>query len=108
MHRVKNRNGPVQHPQGTLHLGGKIYMARRVDDVYFMVFPVSGGSRALDRNPPLLLLLHPVHGSFAVINLAYAVAFARVKENAFSGSGFTGINVRHDADIPHSVQHGSF
>jgi hypothetical protein len=35
------------------------------------------------------------------------MAFACVKENPFSSSGLTGINMGHNADISHILQHSA-
>jgi hypothetical protein len=106
VHRVKNRDGPVQYTQGTLYLCGKINMTRSVNNIDLVVSPISCSRRALYRYSPFLFLFHPVHDRFTVIHLANAVALSGVKENTFSSSGFTGINMRHYADIPHGSQHG--
>jgi len=65
--------------------------------------PKGGGSGALYGNSPFLLLLHPVHDGFTVVNFTNAVAFAGIVEDPFCGGSFTGVNMRHDAYIPHGI-----
>jgi hypothetical protein len=105
VHRVKNRNGAVKHAQRTLDFRSKINMTRSVNNVNLTAFPVSGSRRALDCNSAFLLLFHPVHNSFAVIDFAYTVAFSGVKENPLGSGSFSGVNMSHDADITHCTQH---
>src|SRR5436309_16000514 len=62
--------------------------------------PETGRRGAGDRDAPLLLLLHPVHRRRALVHLADFVRDARVIKDTFRGGGLTGIDVRHDADIP--------
>jgi hypothetical protein len=52
----------------------------------------------------LLLLDHPVHGRSAVVHLTDLVADAGVEEDALGGRGLTGIDVRHDADVPSAIE----
>ena len=65
--------------------------------------PLGRRGRGRDRDATLLLLLHPVHGGRTVVHLTQLVGAAGVIENAFSGSGLPGIDVGHDADIPHPL-----
>jgi hypothetical protein len=83
-------------------------MAGGIYDIDLMIFPVSRRRRALNGNSPLLLLLHPVHNRFAVVNFAYAVAFAGIKEDTFGGGCLTGVYVGHNTDIPHGSKHCPF
>ena len=53
-----------------------------------------------NRDTTLLLLLHPVHNGGAVMYLTELVRHPGVKQDALGGRGFTGIDVRHDADVP--------
>jgi hypothetical protein len=57
----------------------------------------SGGS---DRNTPLLLLLHPVHGSRTVVYLTQFVRNTGVKKNTLGSSRFSRIDVRGNTDVP--------
>ena len=115
---IQNTNSAVQNGQRTLNLDREINVAGCVDDVKaeFCFFfrramlsrwrgaiigpePHAGGCRRSNCNTPLLLLLHPVHGSITIMHFTNLVRPAGVIENTFSSSCFTCINVRHDAEI---------
>ena len=74
-------------------------MARRIDDVDTMIFPVAGRCSRRDRDTALLLLDHPVHRGCAIVDFADLVVDARVEEDTFRCRRLTGIDVCHDADI---------
>ena len=100
VHGVKHRDRAIQHAQRALHLGREIDVAGRINNVDANVAPGAGGRRGRNRDAALLLLLHPVHGGSAFMDLSDAVRAARIKQDALRRSGLTGIDVRHDADIP--------
>ena len=100
MHRVKHCNCAIEHAQRAFDFSGEVDVARRIDDVDALVAPGAGGRRRRDRDAALLLLRHPIHRRRAFMDLANAVRAARVKQHALRGRGLTGIDVRHDADIP--------
>src|SRR5205823_5282181 len=70
---VEHRDGTVEDAQRALHLDGEVDVARGVDDVDGVVDavdrPVTGGRGRRDGDAALLLLLHPVHGGSAVMDL---------------------------------------
>ena len=103
-HGAERRNGAVQHTKRTLHLGGEVHVARGVDHVdlvgLVLVVPEGGGSSRSDGDTALLLLNHPVHRRSAFVNLADLVGLTGVEKDTLGGSGFTGIDVSHDTDIP--------
>ena len=103
-HRAEQGDGPVEHPQGTLHLHGEVHVPGRVYDVDAMIVPFAGRSRRRDGDAPLLLLGHPVHHRGAVVHLADLVGAARVVEDPLGGGGLAGIDVSHDADVAHHRQ----
>ena len=74
-------------------------MARGIDDVDLRPFPENRRRSRGDRDPSLLLLLHPVHRGGTFVHFAHFVQAARVIEDAFCGRRLTGIDVGHDADI---------
>ncbi len=96
---AQNGDSTVQNTQGTLHLNGEVHMTRGVDDVQAAALPEAGGSGGGDGNTTLLLLRHPVHGSGTVVSLADLVVLTGVEQNTLGGSGFAGIDVRHDAEV---------
>ena len=100
-HGVEHRHRAVQHAQAALHFGREIHVARRIDNVDGDVAPLAGGGGRRDGDAALLLLLHPVHDGRAFMHLADLVGAAGVIEDALGSGGFTGIDVGHDADVPH-------
>ena len=79
-------------------------MPRGVDDVDLVVPPVAGGGRRGDGDPALLLLLHPVHGCFAVVHLADPVGFSRVEKDPLGRRGFARVDVRDDPDVAYGAE----
>ena len=83
-------------------------MPRSIDDVDLvdiveaLPLAVSGGGRNGD--PALLLLLHPIHRSGAVVHLSELVGSPRVIQDALCSSRLPGINVRHDADVSYPFE----
>jgi hypothetical protein len=65
-----------------------------------MPTPEARGRGGRDRDPALLLLLHPVHRGGAIVDLADLVALAGIEKNALGRRRLPGIDVRHDADVP--------
>jgi hypothetical protein len=100
MHSVENSYRTIEHAQRPLHLGGKVHVAGSIYDIDAAIAPHTrcGGGR--NRDAALLFLLHPIHGGSAFMHLADAMGDAGIKQDAFGRSGFAGIDVRHDADIP--------
>src|SRR3954465_14110614 len=75
-------------------------MARGVEDVDAMVVPLTCGGGGGDRDPTLLLLLHPVHDGSALVDLAHLVGAAGVVEDALGRRRLARIDVGHDSDVP--------
>jgi hypothetical protein len=103
-HGAERSYGTVQYAQGSFHFYGKIHVTRGVYDIDLVTVPATiperGGSSRGYGNTPLLLLDHPIHSSRPLVNFPYFMGFTRIIENTFGGSGLTGINMGHDANIP--------
>jgi hypothetical protein len=100
VHRVKYRNRAVEHAQRSFHLGGKVYVAGRVNNVDADVAPGAGGRGGGNGDAALLFLLHPIHGRSPLVDLSDAVRASGIEKDSLRRSGLTGIDVGHDADIP--------
>jgi hypothetical protein len=96
---VEDGDRAVQDAQRALDLGREVDVAGRVDDVDPMALPLARGGGRGDRDPPLLLLLHPVHDGSALVDLTHLVGAARVVEDALGRRRLTGVDVRHDSDV---------
>ena len=74
-------------------------MTGGVDDVDGGVFPVARGRSGRDRDAALLLLLHPVHGGSALVDLTDLVVDTGVEQDPLGRGGFARVDVRHDPDV---------
>jgi hypothetical protein len=101
---VEHRHRAIQHAQAALHLGGKIHVAGRIDDVDLDVLPLASGGGRGNGDAPLLLLLHPIHDGGALMDLAQLVRAPGVIKDSLGRSGLTCIDMSRDADIPHPVE----
>src|SRR5215510_14917742 len=79
-------------------------MAGSIDDVDTMVFPEACRRGRGDRDAAFLLLFHPVHRRCSFMNFTDLVVNSGVVKDALRGRGFSGIDVRHDADVPCFVE----
>ena len=96
---VEDRDGAVEDAEAALDLDREVDVAGGVDDVDPVALPLAGGRGRGDRDPPFLLLLHPVHDGGALVDLAHFVGAAGVIEDALGRRRLTGVDVRHDPDV---------
>ena len=96
-----NSYGTVKDTEGTLYLGGKVYVAGSVDNVDLVIPPIGGSCGRLNGDSTLLLLAHPVHGGGSIVNLADTMYLSSIIENTLSGCCFARIDMGHDSDISH-------
>ena len=96
---VQNRHSAVENAKRALHLDREVHMAWGIDDVQTLVLPEAGGGGRRDRDAPLLLLLHPVHCSRAIMDFTDLVINTGVEKDAFGGRGLAGVDMRHDSEI---------
>ena len=82
-------------------------MTGRIDNIDPVInavpFPETGRRSAGNRDSTLLFLLHPVHDRRTLVHLANLVRDTCVIKDTFRGRGLTGIDMRHDADIPEQI-----
>ena len=101
---VEAGNRAIEHAEAALDFGGEVDVARRIDDVDADVLPGAGGRGGGDGDAALLLLLHPVHGRRTLMHFSDTVRDARIEEDAFGRRRLSGVDVRHDPDIPATIQ----
>ena len=106
----------VQYTQRSLYLNGKVYVAGSINNIdtvlkstsfLLMVIlqcPVACCSRGRDGDTTLLLLLHVVHGSSAVVRLANLIVNTGIIQDTLCQSRLACIDMRHDTDVPGSFQ----
>ena len=101
---VEHRDRAVEHAQRALDFDGEIDVTGRVDDVDAVIAPEARGRGGRDGDAALLLLLHPVHDGGAVVDFADLVRIPGVEEDSLRRRRLTGIDVRHDADVPCPIE----
>jgi hypothetical protein len=98
---TKNSNHTVQNPQTSFYLNGKVNVPRSIYDIYLATVPHTSGRGGRNRYTSLLLLLHPVHNSRAIMNLTKLVGPSGIIKNTLGDGGFSRIDMSHYADIAH-------
>ena len=98
---VEYGHGTIEHAQGAFHFDGEVDVAGGVDDVDLVFKPETSRRGGSDGDAAFLLLFHPVHRGAALVGFADFMVFAGIVQDAFGRRGLTGIDVGHDADIPH-------
>ena len=68
------------------------------------IVPETGGGSGCDRNAALLFLGHPVHGGRSFVGFTDAVVLSCIEQDPFGGSGFSGIDMSHNTDVPDSFK----
>src|SRR5262245_49923601 len=103
-HRVEDRHGAVEDPEGALDFDREVDVAGGVDDVDAAVAPEAGRRGRRDRDAALLLLHHPVHRRGAFVDLADLVRPPGVVEDALGRRRLARVDVGHDADVARPLQ----
>jgi hypothetical protein len=98
-YRAEHGHRTIQDTQRSLNFYGEINMAWGIEDVDPMIPPEAGRSSRGNADAAFLFLLHPVHDSCAIMNLAHNPRHTGVEENALSGRGFPRIDMRHNPDV---------
>ena len=103
-HAVEDDDRAVEHAQAALDLDRKVHVPGRVDQVDAMIVPEAGRGGGGDRDPPLLLLLHPVHRGGALVDLAELVDLLRVEEDPLGHGRLARVDVGDDPDVPGALE----
>ena len=101
---VEDDDRAVEHAQAALDLDREIHVAGRVDQVDAMVLPEAGRGGGGDGDPPLLLLLHPVHRRGALVHLADLVDLLGVEEDPLGHGRLARVDVRDDPDVAGALE----
>src|SRR5580658_2105581 len=96
---VEDRDRTVKDAQRSLDLHGEVHVAGRIDDVDGVAEPARGGRGRRDRDAAFLLLLHPVHGGCALMDLTELVVDAGVEQDPLGCRRFARVDLRHDPDV---------
>ena len=96
---VEERDEAVEHAQAALDLDREVNVAWRIDDVDARVAPRARRRSGRDRDPALLLLDHPVHGSGAVVDFTDLVRAAGIEKNPLRRRRLAGVDVSSDPDV---------
>ena len=104
--RAKDGDATVEDPEGAFDLHGKVHMSGRIDEMDVMATPRTGGDGGRDRDAPLLLLHHPVHGGFAVVHLSRLVDSAGVEQDTLGNGRLARVNVGSYADVANAGHSG--
>ena len=106
----------VQHAERTLNLYGKVNVTWSINDVdpvlqsaflrltVLLQSPMAGSGSRSDRDSPLLLLLHPVHGGSTLMGIADFIVYTSIVQNTLGQCGLTRIDMGHDSDVPGPLQ----
>ena len=98
---IEHDDGAVEHAERAFHLGGKVDVARGINNVNLVTFPVGGNSSGSNGNTTFLFLFHPVGScttgvAFHEVNFVFQTGTIK---NRFGGSSLAGVDVRDDTDI---------
>ena len=103
--RVKNHYAAIQHAQTALHLGGKIDVAGRIDDVDLRfragqrVAPTGCDRRRLDRDATFAFLRPPVRHGGAFIHFAQGMRVPRIKEHPLGRGRLPSVDMGNHANV---------
>ena len=102
-HSAESCDSAVKHPEGTLHLYGKVHVSGSVDEVdligFSVIMPEGRSSSRGNGDTPFLLLNHPVHCSGTLMNLSDTMSLSRIIKYTFRRRRLSGVDVGHYADV---------
>ena len=98
VHAADDQDGIVQHRQGPLHLGGKVHMARGVQQRHLHVPQRQLRLAEKNGNAPLPLQQMAVHGSTAVVHPAQLPQLTGAVEHGLGQGGLSRVHMGGDAD----------
>ncbi len=101
---VKDGDRAVEHSQRPFDLSREVDVARRIDQIDVKALPGALRRGGRDRDPSPLLFLQVIHHGRAIMDLPHLIGLARIVENALRHRRLAGVDMRHDANVPYSVQ----
>ncbi len=96
---VEHANSAVKDAERALNFDGEVDVAWRINDIETLTIPESRRCGRSDGDAALLLLLHPIHRRRAFMHFADFMALAGIIEDTFRRRRFTGVNMRHNAEV---------
>ena len=102
--RVEDGDRAVEDAQAPLDFHRKVHVPGRIDNVDAKVAPERRRRSRRDRDPALLLLLHPVHDCGALVDLAHLVGAAGVVEDPLGRRRLARVDVGHDPDVADALE----
>jgi hypothetical protein len=96
---AKHGNGAVQNAKRAFDFYRKVDMTGSVDEVDFVVFPLTGGNSRSNGDASLLFLLHPVHDGRAFMHFADLMGTSGVIEYPLAYGGFSCVDVSDDTNV---------
>ena len=64
-----------------------------------LISPVAGGNSRCNRDTPFLLVRHPVHNGFTVMDFPNLMGSPGIIQDSLGDGGFTRIDVCDDTDV---------
>ena len=104
LHAVRaadHQHRAVDHPQGALHLAGKIHVARGIQQGDFHPLPGQHGLLGKNGDAPFPLLGVGIQKRVPVIHPAQLAQLARGVQHGLRKRGFSRVHVGQQADIQH-------
>jgi hypothetical protein len=100
---AKYNNRTIQYSEAAFDLCGKVYVARRIDNVNRRALPLARHGRRIDRDTAFRFFRIKVRLSRTVIDVAHPVRSAGVVKDPFGRRRLARINVRDDTDVSNVV-----
>jgi len=98
LHTADDEHRRIQRPERTLHLGGKIDVPGRVDEVDLHILPCEADAAGLDRDAAPLLDGQGIRVRGAAVHAALFADGAAEQENLLGERGLARVDMGEDTD----------